>query len=143
MKPAPLVLIDGECVMCHRVARFVIRYDREGAIRFAALGSPAALRALENERLPPPPLGTFVLILNGQAHYRSEAAARLCGLLPFPWRLGRWLLCIPRPLRDAAYSFVASIRYRLFGKTTACAMLRPEERARFLTDDSPSATRES
>jgi len=143
MKPVALVLIDGECVMCHRVARFVIRHDRAGGIRFAALGSTAAARALEKDALPPPPAGTFVLILDGRAYYRSEAAARLCGLLPLPWRLGRYLLVVPRPLRDAAYAIVASVRYRLFGKTSACAMLRPNERERFLTDESPSETRES
>jgi predicted DCC family thiol-disulfide oxidoreductase YuxK len=42
------------------------------------------------------------------------------------------LAALPRPLRDAAYDFVARNRYRWFGKKDACPMPRPEWTARFL-----------
>jgi predicted DCC family thiol-disulfide oxidoreductase YuxK len=39
---------------------------------------------------------------------------------------------IPRPLRDAAYDFIAHIRYRVFGKRDDwCPVISPDLRARF------------
>lgn len=133
--PAALVLIDGECVLCNRLAGFLIFCDRGQKLRFAALGSPAAQRELAGRNLPPPPPGTFVLIIGDRAFYRSDAAIRVCALLPFPWRIGIALAVIPRPVRDAAYAWVAALRYRLLGRVENCALLTPAQRARFLTDD--------
>ncbi|MDX2081355.1 MAG: DCC1-like thiol-disulfide oxidoreductase family protein [Terrimicrobiaceae bacterium] len=128
----PIVLIDGECVLCNGVARFVIRHDPSGRIRFAALGSPAASAVLSDRQLPPPPPGTFVLIENGAAHYRSEGALRLASKLDRPWRYLAWLSIVPRPIRDAVYAFVAAVRYRLAGRVATCSLLDPAERKRFL-----------
>lgn len=128
----PVVLIDGECLFCNRAARFVIRRDRSGTFRFAALGSPAAERLLAARGLPPPPPGTFVLVDRHEAFYRSDAALRVLGLLPAPWKYGAVLRVIPRAFRDLAYSFVARVRYHLFGRIASCSLLAPEERRRFL-----------
>lgn len=127
-----LVLIDGECLLCNRLARFVIRRDVEGTIRFAALGSAAAVRELSARDLPPPPPGTFVLVTEGRAFYRSEAALRLMGLLPFPWNLLRVLRIVPRAVRDAGYLLVARLRYRVFGRVSMCGLLTEAEKSRFL-----------
>ena len=132
---AIIVLIDGECVMCNRVARFLIRRDRDGLMKFAALGSRAANRELDARGLPPPPQGTFVLIINNQAFYRSEAAIRVLSLLPAPWCWAAAAGIIPRPLRDAGYAFIAAVRYRLLGRVPSCSLLTETERARFLNDD--------
>lgn len=129
-----LVLIDGECLLCNRLARFVIRRDPAGTIRFAALGSRAANRELGSRGLPAPPAGTFVLVTGGKAFYRSEAALRLLQRLPPPWRSAGVLLCIPRPLRDPVYSVVARLRYRVFGRIESCGILSAEEKCRFLRD---------
>lgn len=131
---AIIVLIDGECVMCNRMARFLIRRDRKRLMKFAALGSLAANRELDTRGLPPPPQGTFVLIMNDQAFFRSEAAIRVLSLLPAPWCWAAAARIIPRPLRDAGYAFVAAIRYRILGRVPSCSLLSEAERERFLTD---------
>jgi len=129
----PLVLIDSQCVLCNRVAQFVIRHDPSGQFQFAALSSAAAEAGLSQRGLPPPPPGTFVLVEGGHAYFRSEAALRLVARLGRPWKFLTVLRWIPRPLRDAIYSGVARIRYRIFGRIEACALLSPEEKSRFLT----------
>jgi len=126
-----LVLIDGECVLCNRVAQFVIRRDPAALIRFAALQSERAMQELGARGLPPSPPGTFVLISRGGAYYRSDAALRLLGLLPRPWSFARALLVIPRPARDLVYRLVARLRYRLCGRTEMCGLLTAAERERF------------
>jgi len=128
----PLVLIDGECVLCNRTVQFVIRRDPEGRISFAALQSERARLELRSRGLPPPPPGTFVLLKDGIAYTRSDASLRLLGLLPLPWAFAMVLLVIPRQLRDLIYTAIARSRYQLFGRTELCGLLTAEEKARFL-----------
>ncbi len=127
-----LVLIDGTCVLCNRVAKFVIRHDPAGRFRFATLDSARASAELTLRGLPPPPLGTFVLVMEGQAYFRSEAALRLLGMLPFPWSWAYALRIIPAAVRDPAYALVSRLRYQVFGRVATCALLTPDERQRFL-----------
>lgn len=131
---APVVLIDGGCLFCNRVAQFVIRHDASGTIRFAALGSPAASRLLAARGLPTPPPGTFVLVEGGHAFFRSEGAVRLAVHLRAPWRWLSILRVVPRPVRDVGYDLVARLRYRLFGRVAPCSLLDASERGRFLDD---------
>jgi predicted DCC family thiol-disulfide oxidoreductase YuxK len=42
------------------------------------------------------------------------------------------LMIIPRPLRDALYTFIAKNRYRWFGKKEACMVPDVELKNRFL-----------
>lgn len=129
---APVVLIDGECRFCNRAARFVIRRDPGGEFRFAALGSPAAERIFTSRGLPPPPPGTFVLVEEREAFFRSEAVLRVLGRLPAPWKFGTCFRVIPRAIRDRVYDLIAAVRYRVSGRTQSCALLTPEEMRRFL-----------
>lgn len=130
----PILLIDGDCVLCNRAAKWIIRHDRDGSILFSTLGSPRAYSILKERGLATPPTGTAVLVTGREAHIRSEAILRVLERLPFPWPLlSRAGLAIPRPLRDAAYSLMARLRILLFGRTTNCSLLTPAERARVLT----------
>jgi predicted DCC family thiol-disulfide oxidoreductase YuxK len=63
---------------------------------------------------------------------RSAAALRVARYLGGAWTLvlAAWL--VPRPLRDAAYDFLARHRHRLSGAADACFVPPPEDRARFL-----------
>lgn len=129
----PILLIDGDCVLCNRSAKWVIRHDRGGRFLFAPLGSPRATKILQERGLKNPPQGTVVLVTGQEAHIRSEAVLRVLADLPFPWPIvSRVGFAVPRPLRDVAYSLVARLRIVLFGRTKSCAMLTPAERARVL-----------
>jgi len=75
------------------------------------------------------------LLQNGQAHYRSEAVLRTLSQLPFPWKMARIALLLPRGFRDAAYNLIARHRIRLFGSTTACGLLTPAERTRLIREE--------
>lgn len=131
----PILLIDGECVLCNRSAQFVIRHDPRQLFRFAPLQSPAVQSLMRSRQLPSPPAGTMVLLQDGQAHYRSEAVLRTLSQLPFPWNLARVGLWLPRRLRDAAYNLVARHRIRLFGSTPSCSLLSPAERTRLIREE--------
>jgi predicted DCC family thiol-disulfide oxidoreductase YuxK len=131
-----LVLFDGVCGFCDRLVGFLIARDGAARLRFAPLQgeTAAALRARHPEI--PVDLETLVYVeASGggeHVHLRSEAALRIFGELAGGWRRLRWLLVLPRPLRDAGYRLFARFRYRLFGRLAECRLPSPDERARLL-----------
>lgn len=131
-----LVLFDGVCGFCDRLVGFLIERDAAARLRFAPLQgeTAAALRARHPEI--PVDLETLVYVdASGDServYLRSEAALRIFGELAGGWRRLRWLRVVPRPLRDAGYRLFARVRYRLFGRLSACRVPAPAERARFL-----------
>ena len=128
----PIVLFDGVCNLCNGSVQFLLKRDREGRFRFAALQSDAGRRLLAELGLPVDALGSVVLIEDGKVWRESSAALRIARHLPGAWKLLRVFAAVPRPLRDAVYRWIARNRYRWFGKTATCWLPTPELKARFL-----------
>jgi predicted DCC family thiol-disulfide oxidoreductase YuxK len=136
--PPPVILYDGVCGLCNRFVQFVIQKERREDFVFAALLSSEGQRLLrtaglasltgENPIVP----DTIVLLEDGQVHFKSEAALRVCARLRSPWSLLAWLRWVPRQFRDLVYDFVARHRYGIFGKLDACPLPDPRQRSRFL-----------
>ncbi len=128
----PVVLFDGVCNLCHHTVLFIIDRDPVGAIRFASLQSATGAALLREAALPEGFLDCLVLVENGRTPPPSGAARRIARHLRRPWSWLAVFLILPRPLRDAAYRFVAARRYRWFGREDACRIPTPALRARFL-----------
>ncbi|MEW5927897.1 MAG: thiol-disulfide oxidoreductase DCC family protein [Gemmatimonadota bacterium] len=127
-----VVLFDGVCNLCNGSVQFIVRHDPAGRFRFASLQSEAGQALLRRHGLDPTDLFSVILVEGGRAYARSDAALRIARGLTGPWRAAGALRAVPRPLRDAAYGWVARNRYRWFGKQEACMIPTPELRARFL-----------
>jgi len=127
-----VLLIDGECNLCNGIARFVIRRDPRAIFRFAPLQSELGRRLLAEGGFAGALPDTFVMVDNGRYDTKSTAALRVGRKLGWPWALAYAAIAVPRPLRDAAYGFVAARRHRWFGRGDRCLMPTPEVRARFL-----------
>ena len=97
--------------------------------RIARTGEPGGQRSLAGVR---DGTDTIIVIADGRALERSDAALAIASRLPFPWPMFGVLRILPRPLRDRLYRLVARNRYRWFGKSDTCMMPTPELRARFL-----------
>lgn len=134
MNDGPVIFFDGVCNLCNGAVRFVLRHDRRARFRFASLQSPAARRLLAPAGIDPLDLDSMVLLENGHVHVRSAAALRMVRGLGGVWTLATVFLCVPPPVRDAVYRFIARRRYRWFGRRDACLAPTPETRARFLQD---------
>lgn len=131
--PRPILLFDGECGLCDRTVRWLIRHDG-GRLHYAPLQSAVGRQALADTRFAGD-LTSVVLIDDLGAHQRSEAAWRVARLLPWPWRLGAALRVLPRPARDTLYRLIARNRLRLFGRADACILpgsLPPAQQRRIL-----------
>ncbi len=131
------MLYDGECALCHRTVRFLLRYDPDARLRFAALQSSVGRALLARHHLSADSLDTLVLIEDGRAWLRSDAALGATRHLVWPWRALAWLRWTPRVVRDRVYDLVARSRYERFGRVAACPLPSPAHRARFL-DAGPS-----
>jgi predicted DCC family thiol-disulfide oxidoreductase YuxK len=127
-----VVLFDGVCVLCSRFVRFLIKRDRRGVLRFAALQGPAGNR-LRAAHPGAPPAGDSVLYRRyGTWYAQSDAVLRIIADLGGAWRLALVLLLVPGALRDTVYNRVARSRYRWFGRTDDCLVPGPAVRERFL-----------
>lgn len=128
----PIVLYDGVCGLCNASVQLILRNDKRGRFRFAALQSDAGKALLREHGMPEDALDTVVLIEDGRAYRRSRAALRIARRMDAPWPVLWPLVVVPRPVADFFYDLVAKHRYRIWGKTDACMLPPPEVRARFL-----------
>ena len=128
----PLVLYDGTCGLCSRSVQLILRHDRRGRFRFAALQSDAGRALLRRHGLPVDQLDSVVLVEGGRAYTKSRAALRIARGMDAPWPALRALAVVPRPVADFVYDRVARSRYRLFGRQESCMIPTPEIRSRFL-----------
>jgi predicted DCC family thiol-disulfide oxidoreductase YuxK len=139
IKPDPVLLYDGECGLCQRLVRLLLRLDRRGRLRFAPLQGPAAQSYLRQHGLSAADFESMILVPDWA---RREAAAYLrqtgaaIAALREVGGIGRvvaaFLRVVPGAWRDAGYRLVARWRRRLFGTARAGALARPEWTGRFL-----------
>ena len=151
--PAPVVLFDGECGLCQRLVRWLLRIDRRAVLHFAPLQGPAAQEFLRLHGLPVDDFESLVLVRDwsrredpeaGSASSRQAgpgqgrnfalrtdgviAALRAVGATRHAALLALW----PRGWRDAGYRLVARWRHRVCGPWKSSLRPRPEWAGRFL-----------
>ena len=137
-EPAGAVIVfDGVCVLCNGWVAFLLRHDRRGRYRYAAMQSDAGRALLASHGLDPDDPASFLLVerdvgAQPRISTESDAIRRVLAGLGGSWRVAHLVALLPRPLRDAAYRWLARNRYRWFGRHEACSVPAPEHRQRFL-----------
>jgi predicted DCC family thiol-disulfide oxidoreductase YuxK len=136
----PILLFDGVCHLCSASVRFVVARDPDARFAFAPIQSELGqsllrqhgLATLRQHGASRDERWSVVLIEGPHAYTRSRAVLRVLRGLRFPWPLLCALAVIPEPIRDAAYRFVATRRYRWFGRSERCMLPDPSLASRFL-----------
>jgi predicted DCC family thiol-disulfide oxidoreductase YuxK len=129
----PIIIFDGKCVLCSSFAQFVLRTDRRGRFRLLAAQTLLGTALYRHFRLDPVQYETYILLADGSAYLRSEAAIRILAGLGLPWRLAALGRVVPRPLRDASYDFVARHRLQWFGARDTCFVPDRSQSDRFIS----------
>jgi len=129
----PLFVFDGDCVLCSASARFVLRHDRSKRVRLAPAQSPLGSALYRHYGLDPATFETNILLVDGVAWFKSDAAIRIARLLGFPWSLASLTSLAPRFFRDGLYDMLARNRFRLFGRRRVCYLAEPGFEGRFLS----------
>ena len=136
-----LMLYDGLCGFCNWSVRWVIKRDRHDRFRFAPQQSALAEAVLSRHGVDPKAMiaANSVFLVLGydlpgeQLLCRSDVTVQVLRLLGGGWELlGRLLGAVPRFLRDACYTLVAQIRFRIAGRYDRCPLPSVAERAKFL-----------
>jgi predicted DCC family thiol-disulfide oxidoreductase YuxK len=127
-----VVIFDGVCNLCAASVRFVLRHEDGPRLAFTPLQSPAGGRLMREHGFSPDDVKTFVLVVDGKAYAKSDAAIRVTQYLRGPWKLLGLMRMFPRGLRDWGYDLVARNRYRWFGRVDECMVPTAELRARFI-----------
>ncbi|WP_423179514.1 thiol-disulfide oxidoreductase DCC family protein [Stenotrophomonas sp. CASM110] len=127
-----VIVFDGVCALCNRWVRFLLRFDRKGRYRFAAMQGERGSALLRSHGLDPQDPASFLLLDAQGAWIDTDAILRVLAGLDGAWRLTGVLRMVPRGWRDAAYRALARNRYRWFGRNDACHLPAPEQAARFL-----------
>ena len=135
----PVLMFDGECGLCQRVVRGLLRLDRAGRLRYAPLQGAAAQAYLRAHGLPTEDFDTLLFVPDWARRERRDflvrtagviAALRVCGVA------GRGLAGLlavwPERWRDAGYKRIARERQRIFGTWRPRALARAEWAERFL-----------
>ena len=134
----PIILYDGVCGLCNRLVKFLLKHDKDGRLRFASLQSEFAEKVLRRHGFDAKDLDTVHVVENydqpgERVLQRSDAILRAGRELGGFWgRSSSVAKVVPRSIRDLVYRFVATNRYRVFGKYDSCMLPDPNQRSRFL-----------
>lgn len=136
---APLVLYDGVCALCNWAVRFILDRDVRGVFHFAPLQSEIGRQWLERAGLSVDVLDTVILVQEGRAYVRSDAAFRILRQLRTAWKFLVVFHALPAFMTDAVYRLVARSRYRVFGRYDTCPLPPHADRHRFLDGSLPTS----
>jgi predicted DCC family thiol-disulfide oxidoreductase YuxK len=131
LSSGPIIVFDGICVLCNGWVRFLLRHDRTGRYRFAAMQSPGGRALLSAHGLDADDPASFLLVEDGRAWTDSDAIRRVLVGLGGIWRMAALIALVPRVVRDPIYRAIARNRYRWFG-TTVCHLPSEAQTGRFV-----------
>ena len=130
----PVIVFDGQCVLCSAFAQFILRKDHRARFRLLAAQSELGDALYRHFGLDPVHYETYVLLQDGKAYFRSEASLRILDGLGLPWSLlAASARLVPLGLRDAVYNVIARNRLRWFGTRAQCYLPEPSQADRFLS----------
>ncbi|MFT3730765.1 MAG: DCC1-like thiol-disulfide oxidoreductase family protein [Hyphomicrobium sp.] len=129
----PIVIFDGECVLCSGGVQWMLDRDPAGATRFAVIQDPWARALYRHYGLDADAFDTFMVLKDGLPYTRWAGVLAAARLLPQPWRaLGFVGRLVPDFLGDRIYDWVQRNRLRWFGTRETCRRPKPEEMPRFV-----------
>lgn len=128
----PVIVFDAICVLCSANAAFMLKHDRKGLFRLAAMQGETGRELMQQAGIDPADPESFVVFDGGRILMNSDAVIHIWSRIGWPWRIAVLGKVIPRPLRDAVYRLVARNRYRIFGKRETCWVPTPEQAQRVL-----------
>ena len=135
----PLLLFDGECILCNRLVQFILRQEKQAGLFFGSLQSTTGqLIRQSNPALTCADSLLVVTAINGRGavvYLKSEAVLFIITHLKYPWRLLTMFKIFPRFFLDRMYDFIAVYRFKIWGRTTQCLIPEPADQSRFIDDE--------
>ena len=118
----PVCVMDAQCALCAKGARWIARNDRSEEFRIFPVQSAVGQALLRHFVLNPEDPKSWLYLSEGQAYTSMDAVIRVGTRLGGRWRFLQLLRLLPRSLQDWLYGHVARNRYRFFGRTDMCSL---------------------
>ena len=106
----PIILFDGVCNFCNDSINTIIKLDKKGVFKFAAIQSEGGQRLLKVYGYSDENLSTVVLICDGRLYTKSDAALQTFKHLGGWWRYLRIFTIVPRFIRSFSISEQCGIK---------------------------------
>lgn len=127
-----IVYFDGICNLCNGAVQFIIKQDKKGIFSFASLQSDFAKRHLMYANGEDISYDSVIYQRGNSFYIKSKAILEILKDLGGWWKLLLVFGLFPKTLLDRIYDYIASHRYRWFGKKEKCLVPTPELKSRFL-----------
>lgn len=128
----PVVLFDSYCLICEGFIQFLLRTDREGILKYAALDSERSKWEIQKRAIQLPKVGSVILLQENKSFVESEAVLKILELTGRHKIIRKLAFLFPRPFRDFIYRLIAQNRYRFFKNKKSCSLPDPRIRSRFI-----------
>ncbi|MGY6744951.1 MAG: thiol-disulfide oxidoreductase DCC family protein [Cecembia sp.] len=130
-----IVLFDGVCNLCNNAVDFIMQRDKKRQFKVGALQDEHVKKMLKSYEINEEYLDSLVLIRKDQVFYKSRAALEISRKLNALWPLFYGFIIIPAFIRDPIYDWIATNRYKWFGKKETCRLPSEEEQNQFLSEE--------
>jgi predicted DCC family thiol-disulfide oxidoreductase YuxK len=128
-----IIIFDGVCNLCNSSINYVIDNDKNDIFRFVSLQSDLGIALQNYLGIEIDNIDSIILYNPNEAYYlRSTAALKIMKEFSGLWKLSAIAFLLPRIFRDKIYDFIASNRYKWFGKEDNCRLITPELKSKFL-----------
>jgi predicted DCC family thiol-disulfide oxidoreductase YuxK len=118
-----VILFDGTCILCNHTFKWILKADKKQKFKFGLL-QDEHVKARVNYALGqkakkyPKNIDSVILLDGEQIYFLSSAVLRICAQLGGLYQLLLIFWLMPKFIRDAVYSFIATNRYKWFGTQT-------------------------
>ncbi len=116
-----IVLFDGICNLCNSTVSFLIKYDTNNNLHFAAQQTETGKKIMMQYDIKDDNK-SVILIKHDKVFYKSNAIIEITTLLSGWPRILKYSKIIPGFIRDALYDLIAKYRYGIFGKKDKCSV---------------------
>ena len=131
--PENIVFFDGVCNLCNRLVNFLWKMDKDHKLYYASLQSKFANEFFIDKEVNHLSLDTVFFFSENKLYAKSRAIGHILLLSGSKFKfIGNLILFIPSFLADPLYSFIARIRYPVWGKRSSCRIPTKEEAKYFL-----------
>lgn len=133
MNSHKIILFDGVCNLCNSSIQKVIENDEKNIFKFASLQSDFGQEFLKKNSFNQDEFNSMILIDGEKFYTKSDAALRIGKELKGIYKVSKYLLWIPKFIRNTVYSFISKNRYNWFGKKESCWLPTPELKQKFIS----------
>lgn len=123
-----IVFVDGKCLICNGLVKFIARYDKKRKIHFCHLQNEKALQYIGKGLTAE--LSTVAFFREGVITTKSDAVIEVLDCMGY--RFFKVFKFMPRILRDGLYTLVSKNRYRIGKELETCPLPSKEMASRFL-----------